>query len=50
MMLAFLNQSGFAEMHIAPRQPANQRELIAGHILRFVFADVELFRQTIHQL
>lgn len=50
VMRTLFGETGFTEMHIAPRHAADQRELTAGHRLRFILADAEVLRQPEQQL
>lgn len=50
VMLKFLDKARLTEMHIAPGHPADQRELVTGHLLSFFFADAEVLRQLIKHL
>lgn len=44
------DKPGLAEMHITPRHAADQRELVAAHVLGFVLADAEVLRQPVEHL
>ncbi len=49
-MRLLFNEARLTEVNVAPRQPADQRELAAAHLLGFFLGDVEVPGQLEHQL